>query len=210
MRAQAGQRLSLAHAIAAHQHAQAGKGSGYDVATCMTGGVTHFLASRARPQARRLQWLDGLHVAIFFTGRGASTRGQLRRAEQAQLRCGQTYEAQLARMGATATRFSAYWADGDVCGVLRSAREAERQLKAFGASSELDTHRGGVEELVELVNSTGAVGRTSGAGGGDCVWALADNALAIDAARELAGRQGYRALDLEVVDTGLEMVEEAG
>ena len=207
MKAQVGQRLSLADAIAAHQRAQGGKGSGYDVATCMTGGVTHFSASNTRPEARRLQWLQGLHAAIFFTGRGSDTAAQLRRVEQARWHRAQNHEEQLAHMGATAARFCAYWGDGDLAGVLRSAREAETQLKAFGTSGQLDIHGGGVGELVALVNSAGAVGRTSGAGGGDCVWALAEDAQAIAVARELAVRHGYRVLELEVVDTGLVLKE---
>lgn len=70
----------LPTAIAAHRATQGGRGSGYDVATSLTGGIVLFTGGHA-PTARRisLQWLKDL---FLFTGTApVQTPGAVRRYE---------------------------------------------------------------------------------------------------------------------------------
>ena len=67
------------------------------------------------------------------------------------------------------------------------------------------TSASAVTGSVGSIEATGAVARTSGAGGGDCLWALAADEAGLQAAVEAAEEVGCRRLDVGWPGRGLEV-----
>jgi phosphomevalonate kinase len=159
---------SAARAI--HDLAQQPAGSGYDVTTIAHGGV---IAYRRTPdRAERLQWPDGLHAAALFSGTPASTGIALRRQ-------GLPTE-HLDALQQACDRLLIAWPYG-----ARAALDGLLRCQAaFDAAATVDPHlrSEAVDSLRSLVESSGCVARTSGAGGGDCVLALSDHPERVQAA----------------------------
>lgn len=199
-----GPRPTVAEMVAVHREAQGGRGSGYDVATALVGGVCIFDRSDAsRPTARAARWVDGLHAAVIFTGQGAKTTRHLRRLERAAADTA-TREAMAAHAQAASALVSA-WEAADVGAVLGAATAAEVALAALDAAGDLGIGGGGQAEARRAIVSAGAVARTSGAGGGDCLWALAAEPHTLAAAVAAAVAAGFSRLDV-----GLTADEPAG
>ncbi len=154
-----------------HKACQDGAGSGYDVHTIAHGGCVHF-DGPARV-ATPLRWPAGLFGAALYTGRPASTVAALRRG------IGPATPG-VAAIRAAAEELVAAWRSGDVPRVLAAATACEA---AFDTLAE--HHDWLVPEALaqtrQHIRDHGAVARTSGAGGGDCVLALSDDPTVIDA-----------------------------
>jgi len=101
----------------------------------------------------------------------------------------------------------AAWEAGDVERILQTARGAEDAVVAADEALDVGITASPHRVLREAVESGGAVMRTSGAGGGDCVWALAGDAETLTQALTEARRVGGEPLDL-VYPAGGCMVEE--
>lgn len=191
---------SLAEAVRVHRAAQGGRGSGYDVATALHGGLCAYDNDTQAPSARSMAWLDGLHAAVLFTGRGAKTTDHLSRLHAAD--ASETY---LAGLGRCASALMDAWEAGAVDGVLGHASAAERALAELDAACKLGIRAGGIEEARRAIEGAGAVARTSGAGGGDCLWALAADAETLARAVRAAEDTGCRRLDVAWPGAGLEV-----
>jgi len=196
---------SLEEAVRVHRAGQAGRGSGYDVATALYGGLCAFENAPSGVAARSAAWLEGLHAAVLFTGRGARTTDHLARLEAAT--AAGTSQALLEALGRRASDLLAAWERGVVAGVLACAEAAERALVDLDAACDLGIRGGGVGELRQAIASTGVVARTSGAGGGDCVWALASSGASLAQAVEAAEAVGCRRLGVGWPGLGLEVSE---
>ena len=192
---------TLAEAVAVHRSSQGGKGSGYDVAAALYGGVTVYRGASGVPRAEALAWLDGLCAAVIYTGRGASTPKQLGRLSEA----GKDVEPYLLALGHASSRCVEAWRGGSCEALLEAAKASEHALNALDERFQLGIGGGGIREARTIIESVGAVARTSGAGGGDCLWALAaDNETLASALRALEA-SGARPVALTWPGNGLEM-----
>ena len=102
-------------------------------------------------------------------------------------------------MGATQALISA-WRSGDVASILTGLTGCQ------DASLGLFDNRLG--ELLGCVEEAGAVGRVSGAGGGDSAWVFTDCPNSLNAAIASATKAGFKALSLDFPAKGLERLKE--
>ncbi len=179
-------------AALAHVEAQ-GSGSGLDVATSVLGGVVHFVShdaawvETARDRMpltelvqtewplhgmQRFAWPESLFLAVGWTGNPASTREYI-----------DAYRAAAARRSSSLAGFLIHSRQavgnlaqgidtghaGSCLGALARARGAIHRLEeATGMTIETPT----LFQLAESAMRYGGVGKSSGAGGGDCGVAL--------------------------------------
>jgi phosphomevalonate kinase len=183
--------------LAALAHAEAqGSGSGLDVATSVLGGVVHFVShdaawvETARDRMaltelvqtdwpllgmQRLSWPESLFLAVGWTGTPASTRHHIEAYRSAAERRSSSLAGFLIHsrqaVGNLAQGLEAGHA-GSCLGALARARGAIHRLEeATGLTIETPI----LFQLAEAAMRHGGVGKSSGAGGGDCgVAILAD------------------------------------
>lgn len=183
-------------ALQAHAAAQGGRGSGYDVATIAHGGLVHW-----RP-ARRLAWPPGLRVLAGYTGRSASTTGLLKRLEGREQADPEREARRLIALGAPVGRLAQAFESGVVEAVLDAVGACQRALEEW---DEIGVITPAVADMVDLARAAGAVGRVSGAGGGDSVLAFAPDRVALDRVRAAWSERGYRPLPLWISAGGVEV-----
>lgn len=203
-------------AALAHSNAQGRAGSGYDVATQVLGGVVLYRPPaaerwRATPDAltpwldvpwpehsaERLPWPEGLFLTACWVGQGASTRGMMfaARAEA---------EEHLDAMASRTRDVIRAWREGRVAQILPALDAAEDALRRWDAASGTGAVTSAVRDAVDLARAAGCAGRTSGAGGGDCVLAFASEEGHLDAARSAWSAAGLRPITITPDWTGAE------
>ena len=157
--------------LAIHGAAQGGRGSGYDIATQAWGGLISYRQPPA--EVKVLVWPSGLFGAALWTGTPADTTSALRRGVQHD-------KARMKAIAAQSEALLARWQAGDVPRILAALAASEA---AFGDLARGHGHLvpATARELIAVIEGRGAVARTSGAGGGDCLLALAANVAVIDA-----------------------------
>lgn len=209
-------------AALAHARAQGRAGSGYDIATQTVGGLV--LVRPPRPDrlsdladARipslvredwpeltltRAPWPQGLRFAACWVGTGAATPRMMARTDAARERAPERWERLLGAMRTSADEVARALASGEVERVLGSLEGAERALRAWDEELDLGVVTAAVRRAGDLANESGCVGRTSGAGGGDCVLAFAEDSGRLDAARAAWTRAGLVPIDLALDEMG--------
>ena len=198
-------------AIAAHRAAQGGRGSGYDVATALQGGVALFHPGNGGAPARveRVRWPAGLHAAVFRTGRGADTSEQLARMQTWREEDEASYEACIEPLAAETEAFISAFLTGDVARILDAASQVQEELAMMDRIGELGIMGGGQCQLLGAIEDGGAIARTSGAGGGDCAWALSDDPACLERVARACAEFGFQQLTLELGGQGTRVEDEA-
>jgi len=165
-----GQRTSLSQAMAVHQAAQQGAGSGIDVAASYRGGLLHFRRqadSIAVPSAQieAAQWPTDLYWRAFWTGQPASTPTHL--AQFARWRAHSDTHAltELVNASNQCSHQLNVASLHDYVGVLRE----------FDQHSDVGIYTQGHGNLHNLAKQTGVLYKPCGAGGGDIGVAVADD-----------------------------------
>jgi mevalonate kinase len=90
-------------------------------------------------------------------------------------------------------------------GVLTAATASEQALTHLDERFDLGIRAGGVAEARAAIEGAGAVARTSGAGGGDCLWVLAEDGATLQRAVDAAKRAGCARPAVEWPGMGLEV-----
>lgn len=190
----------LNQAITAHRRAQAGEGSGADVATALLGGIVAF-ARDARPI--QTDWPTDLHALAVPTGHGADTPtlvGATRRladdAPATHKRCLEPL-IQLARDGAHA------FAEGDVGTILDIANAYFDGLTALSHAANAAIVTSTHHHLRQLVAEAGGVFKPTGAGGGDLGLVLADSQSTINACATVLEAAGHPPVALHLGASGM-------
>ncbi|MCC6625738.1 MAG: hypothetical protein IT385_31170 [Deltaproteobacteria bacterium] len=197
--------------IQVHKAAQGGLGSGYDVAAALEGGVTIFMPrGEGGPKIERVPWPSGLLAAVFKASRGASTHHMLRRVVAWRDEDPETLDACLEPLAIETEELIAAFRRGDVEHILTAAAQVQEELVVMDRLGDLGIMAGGQLQLHGVIEDAGCVGRTSGAGGGDCVWALSDDPAAIARARTNAIELGFQPLALEFPGVGLTLELDGG
>jgi phosphomevalonate kinase len=214
----AGRGRVLGLALVAHLAAQGFRGSGYDVATVTLGGVVTLRAPAEQPlaalAAREVEggasWVDvahrlqtdldvtraalppGLCAAFVPSGESASTPVLMKRARQANPSClaqaAEEVTGALA-LGATAT--------------LASLERAQSAFERWDTEHSLGLMTPTLIRLADEARSAGLVPRVSGAGGGDSLLVLSEDAAALTRRLEVWRAAGFEATSLAVDDEGL-------
>ncbi len=196
---------SLSQVVGAHRRGQGGVGSGYDVATAMLGGVMVYRPGQGagtEPFTERLSWPDGLHAAVFYSGFGGSTRELLERVGAWRLDDVDSFEACIDPLAAETLAFIDAFRSGDVSRILTQAAQLQEELAFFDRVGELGVLPTGPCQLAGAIEDAGAIARTSGAGGGDCMWALSDDPAIIERASDAAAELGFARLDVDLGGAG--------
>jgi mevalonate kinase len=144
-----------------------GAGSGYDVTAIAFGGCIAY--HRTPDRATSLAWPAGLYGVALFSGQPAPTQAALDKMP--------LLPEHLAGIQGAAEDLLAAWS-GDAPAILRAMTACDAAfLRAADRDASLVPPH--VAELRSVIAAHGCVARASGAGGGDCVLAFADNANAI-------------------------------
>jgi len=153
-----------------HHTLQNGQGSGYDVTTQAMGGVVAY--RRSPDRAEPLGWPTGLYGLALYTGEPAAT--------QKHLDGQQPGAAALAAIAVAARKLLADWSSAGPAQLLSQIADCERafDLAAADAPHLLPAS---VQTVRQQIAAAGCVARTSGAGGGDCVWAFATDPATLQA-----------------------------
>jgi phosphomevalonate kinase len=146
-----------------HGAAQDPPGSGYDVTAIAHGGVIAY--ARTPDRAQVLSWPRDLFGAALFSGASASTSAALQRPSLPDARLDDIQRASDGLLQA--------W-PGPVANTL-IALESCQQASDAAARDDPTLTAPHIEAVRQAIAEYGAVTRTSGAGGGDCVLALSDD-----------------------------------
>lgn len=148
--------------IRAHRRAQDGAGSGGDVAACIYGGVISY--TRGWPPTP-MEWPASLAGLVVMTGSGARTVNLVARVQALAEHDPQTHAVDMARLCELAQTTADTLANG--------RRFMQHSRAYFQALCQLDAHAdAGIvtarhRQLQSLVESSGGLFKTCGAGGGD-------------------------------------------
>ncbi len=155
----------FALAARAHTAAQGGKGSGGDIATSVHGG--HLLFRRGA-EPRSVTWPKDLDLFAVVTGTGSSTVDLVTRVAEYAAQSPAEHRHDLEHLRALAVRAESILAGHDPADELLGIID-----EYFLGIETLDAHaRAGIvtarhRELREIAAASGAIFKTSGAGGGD-------------------------------------------
>jgi phosphomevalonate kinase len=184
-------------ALDGHRRLQGGLGSGVDVACSLQGGLIEY-SLQAAP-GRRLDWPEGLHMAVFWVGTPASTAERLGRVQ------GTGGKPSRAALAAASERIAAAWASGSAAAVVDQYPDYVRALREFSDEHALGIFESGHAELAIAAETAGLVYKPCGAGGGDTGVCLGTDADAL--ADFLAGEAANTAHcpDLHLEPLGVEV-----
>lgn len=161
----------------AHTKAQGGLGSGYDIHTIAHGGCCGYDPHERRAYAK--EWPEGLYGAALFSGQSASTTSSLKGGVERST-------VHLEVIEQAATGLLAAWDEGGVDTILRSIERCEEAFQSL-ATEHPWMYPPALRHLAASIRESGAVPRTSGAGGGDCMLAFTDDESALE--RLIAGHR---------------------
>ena len=165
-----------------------GAGSGLDVAAAVYGGTCYLERSGATPEPLAVA---GLPVVIGYSGSKVSTSALLRQVASLRARQPDLIEAIFALMGRITIRARDSLLEGRWCDLGRLTNINQGLLEALGVNTARLT------QLVFAARAAGAWGaKLSGAGGGDCMFALTDLARRAAVASQITAAGG------EVIDVG--------
>lgn len=169
-------------ALGAHRCLQGGLGSGVDVACSFLGGLIEYSLDTA--PGRRLDWPEGLLMAVFWVGTPSRTAERLARLEHS------AKSPARSALAGEAAEVAAIWSGGSADALLEGYRHYVDALQQFSADYGLGIFDGGHAELAAAAEQAGLIYKPCGAGGGDTGVCLAVDADAL--AGFLAGASAGR------------------
>ena len=181
-------------ALDAHLAFQNGGGSGVDVATSFAGGLIEF---RMHTAPRQLNWPDGLHARLLWSGVAASTPARLARLSESEP------SASREALAAAATELAGIWAAADAENLLAGYRDYICWLQQFDVDHRLGIFDAGHDALARLNSPSNTVYKPCGAGGGDTGIVLGTDRDAVHAFAKRAVSHGFRELDMKLDPQGV-------
>lgn len=175
-------------ATAAHRLAQGGEGSGADVAAAAHGGIVEFAAGQpVQPRA----WPTGLHARPVITGNGADTRELVAAVRRLAVTDPAGHAAAIGRLVELADRGRMALIQPDIPEFLAVCQASLEVLATLGAAAGVDIVTAPHRALAAAAAETGAVFKTTGAGGGDLGLILAASPSVLEAASRAAETLGH-------------------
>ncbi|MDH3646653.1 MAG: hypothetical protein OER80_07755 [Gammaproteobacteria bacterium] len=185
----------LAELIETHKVAQGGRGSGFDIAASLNGGVINFRSQP--PEATPLSLPDGLHMRCVWTGHAASTSAFLRGLDALGERRNAIDEL------AGSARSAVSGLDNSPASWVQAVQNYSKALKRFAAQTSLPIFSGGHTEIAEVANANNVAYKPSGAGGGDLGIAVSMDAAPLESFSRALSATGVRIVRLVVDKKGL-------
>lgn len=179
-------------AYEAHDRFQVKTGSGVDIATCHAGGLIEY--RRPGRTVTRLEWPQGLHFSLLWTGIEASTGGMLSKLD--------SKTADLSELGEAADETARAWSMGGVADVVAATTSYAQALEAFDRQHQVGIMGAGHAGLVAAATGTIAY-KPCGAGGGDIGIVLGADRNEIDAFIAAAAARGCRPVSAGLDTSGL-------
>lgn len=213
-------------AAIAHQTAQ-GSGSGVDVAAATYGGVLRYVAFDGQWLRQALDekqglvalvqsewpllgiepqdWPVSLELGVGWTGQPASTAELVKAVKAARGdRASQFARFLIESRRATMSLVGALRA-GNAEGALAATLEARRAIRVFQEAIGIGIETPQLSALADLAAEAGGSGKSSGAGGGDCGFALFTSHEALEEARQAWDSAGIKPLEVGVGLKGLQL-----
>ena len=191
-------------ALEVHRRQQGGRGSGYDIATIVHGGLVCWEPETRR--ARRVCWPDDLLLVAGYSGNSASTPAFLSKVAKLKHDNPDRYRRDMEALAAPVRRLARAALDGDSAALLEAVAPCHRALAAWARRHRLGVVTDELTCLVELAGEAGAAAKVSGAGGGDSAVALCRDPDQAEAVRTLWQRAGFSALDVAPTSRGVRRV----
>jgi phosphomevalonate kinase len=167
------QREIFSIAEAAHQAAQAGVGSGADVAAAVWGGFIKFVRpSEGSPVIEPIAVPASLRLVVFWTGESANTRELVQSVRSYAQMAPSSYGMLMGSLRTTAERFVNELGAGRATGAVVAAGRYGRQLAELGKAAGVKIVTPVFEQAAALARELGGDAKPSGAGGGDVGVAL--------------------------------------
>ena len=190
----------------AHRRFQGGAGSGADVMTALLGGVLGVMpGATTRPSAIGLDWPDRLLVLPVWSGRSASTTDLLARVDAARRRQPDLVAGHIDQLGQQAAASFAAWRTGRADEVIASAAAYARALAAFDQAAAIGIVTAEHRAVGRICDASGAIYKTSGAGGGDFGLVLTDSRRIAQRTRSALAAEGWEVMDFGLAGAGLRL-----
>lgn len=191
--------LAATDATEAHRRLQHGRGSGVDIAASLAGGLIEY-RMQDQGACRPLQWPVGLHYAVLWSGRPASTSEKLKKLD-GKRHSGQAGTS-IAKLHDASESTAAYWSAGEAAELLAAFHRYIDALMQFDVDHDLGIFDAGHRELADAASKRKLVYKPCGAGGGDTGMVLATDKEAVAEFADLAGEIGYQLLDVSLEASG--------
>jgi len=180
----------------AHRNFQQGVGSGADIATSVAGGLIEY--QMRGNNATRVPWPAGLAFALFWSGVAASTRERVDRLTASDAKPSRS------RLSEVAVATALAWQSGNADSIIGASEQYVNALKRFSVDHGLGIFEAGHDALVQDALERGFVYKPCGAGGGDVGIALATDTAQLDAFAQRAEAAGFRRLDIDIDNDGVQ------
>jgi phosphomevalonate kinase len=186
-----------------HRRFQGQLGSGIDVASALFGGVIALEPKAGSiPGVTPLTWPDGLFALPVWTGVSASTISMLAAANAFRAESPDRHRLHMDTLLDIANAALAAWRANDSVRLLAMIEKYSRELENYDNDSMIGIFSPPHRSLQQLVAARGAVYKPTGAGGGDCGMAFADNAETIAQLKAELQRQGFMFTDADLCAKG--------
>lgn len=196
---------TVAESVSLHQRVQGGLGSGYDAATSLLGGVIVFRNTGRTPEASNVSWPAGLHAAAVSTGTGSSSRELLGKMNAWRSGHRHARHAHDGRMLTAAQALIQSWSTAPVGPILNALADCQEALEALERDARVGLFDHRLGELLSRIEESGAVGRVSGAGGGDSAWIFSEDPNRLKHALTCVTALGFRHLPVYFPAHGLQL-----
>ncbi len=198
--------VDLAAALAAHQRLQGGRGSGIDVAASFLGGVLKFQRSADSEPGFTHQTVPmPLPMLWVWSGQAATTTTRLEtleRFKKAQPKAFAEVFRQLSELSECASSAAASQTPE---AFLQATSEFTQRLANLDQQIGLGVWTQPHHHLAGIAQRCGVLYKTSGAGGGDCGLAMAEDPQKLENFRKNAAIQGFLCWNLDSENQGLKV-----
>lgn len=190
--------------LALEGHASiAPEGSGADVAASTLGGFVRVQRDGSALDARSVEWPEGVHLALVWTGKPARTSDLVRMVKAFAARDASMYRRAIAPLHEASHGLLDAIERGDVSGAIACAAAHHDAMDQLGRTVGAPIVTSELTLANELARSVGGAAKPSGAGGGDVAIAFLRHEDARNELREACLARGLTLLSLELGDEGV-------
>ena len=183
----------LATARAAHSRAQAGAGSGADVAASVVGGtIVYSIDEAPEPIA-----ITAVEPVFVWSGKSASTTELLAAVRAFESKDPTAYRRSIDAMNELAGQLADAYRRGDAREVVELTGGYHLAMAALGRDAGADIVVESHERIARLAIDCGGAAKPSGAGGGDLAVAVFADGSHAGEFRERCGSQELTVIDIE-------------
>lgn len=211
-------------AAAAHYFAQGKLGSCFDIAASTYGGVFSYTAPNLKAVAEQMaakpvkEVVDArwplLHIqplevpedfalAVGWTKQSADTRVMIQAMDVWKAQNVGQYNSAIERISEVVDRIIQVWRLADRERILELVKQNRAALAELTALSGVPIETPDLKALADIADQSGAAGKLSGAGGGDCGIALCFDSRVAETVKAAWQSAGLRPLDVELDRAGV-------